>query len=53
MEKTESVDTVISMVEETILLTQVEMSPAGRANEEMETDHTDVEIVDVEKDAKA
>ena len=37
-EKTESVDTVISMVDETILVTQVEMSPAGSANEEMETD---------------
>ena len=38
MEKTESVDTVISMVDEAILVTQVEMSPAGRANEGMETD---------------
>ena len=38
MEKTESVDTVISMVDEAILVTQVEMSPAGSGNEEMETD---------------
>ena len=37
LEKTESVDTVISMVDATILVTQVEMNPAGRANEEMET----------------
>ena len=37
LEKTEAVDTVISMVDETILVAQVEMNPAGRANEEMET----------------
>ena len=37
LEKTESVDTVISMVDETNLVAQVEINPAGRANAEMET----------------
>ena len=37
LEKTESVDTVISMVDEAILVAQVEMNPAGRANEETRT----------------
>ena len=36
LKKTESVDTVISMVDETILVAQVEMNPAGRVNEEVE-----------------
>ena len=44
LEKTESVDTVISMVDETILVAQVDLNPAGRANVEMETDQKIVKL---------
>ena len=38
LEKTETVDTVISMMDETVLVAKVEINPAGRSNEEMEGD---------------